>query len=101
MDLESYIRDVPDFPKPGIVFKDFTPLLADADGFREATDMLAAPYLEAGVTKVIGAEARGFILGGSIAYYLGAGFVHARKPGKLPWNTASAEYALEYVVDTL
>lgn len=101
MNLESYIRDIHDFPKPGIVFKDITPLLASPEGFREAIDMLAAPYAGSGITKVLGAEARGFILGGALAYVLGAGFVPARKPGKLPWNTTSAEYALEYGVDQL
>lgn len=101
MNLESYIRDIHDFPKPGIVFKDITPLLASPEGFREAIDLLAAPFADAKITKVLGAEARGFILGGALAYVLGAGFVPARKPGKLPWNTTSAEYALEYGVDQL
>lgn len=101
MNLESYIRDVPDFPQPGIMFKDITPLLADPDGFRAAIDMLAEQYRDAGVTKVLGAEARGFILGGALAYALGAGFVPARKPGKLPYETTSAEYALEYGTDQL
>ena len=101
MNLESYIRDIPDFPKPGIMFKDITPLLADPEGFRAAIDMIAAAYRDAGITKVLGAEARGFILGGAVAYALGAGFVPARKPGKLPAETTSAEYQLEYGVDTL
>lgn len=101
MNLESLIRDVPDFPQPGIMFKDITPLLASPDGFREAIDMLADPYRGAGVTKVLGAEARGFILGGALAYALGAGFIPARKPGKLPYETTSAEYALEYGTDQL
>jgi adenine phosphoribosyltransferase len=101
VNLESYIRDVPDFPKPGIMFKDITPLLADPAGFRAAIDMIAAEYRDAGITKVLGAEARGFILGGAVAYALGAGFVPARKPGKLPAETTSAEYQLEYGVDTL
>ena len=101
MNLESYIRDVPDWPKPGVMFKDITPLLADPDAFHAAIDALAAPYAEAGITKVLGAEARGFILGGALAYRLGAGFIPARKPGKLPWNTTSAEYQLEYGTDTL
>lgn len=101
MNLESYIRDIPDFPKPGIMFKDITPLLADPDGFRAAIDMIADAYRDAGITKVLGAEARGFILGGATAYALGAGFVPARKPGKLPAETTSAEYQLEYGVDTL
>ena len=101
MDLSSYIRDIPDFPKEGIIFKDITPLLASPEGFRGAIDMIAEEFAEAGITKVLGAEARGFIFGGALAYKLGAGFVPARKPGKLPWNTTKAEYALEYGVDSL
>lgn len=101
MDLEKFIRDVPDFPKPGIVFKDITPLLASPEGFREAIDQLAGPYADSGVTHVLGAEARGFILGGALACKLGAGFIPARKPGKLPFSTTSAEYALEYGTDQL
>ncbi len=101
MDLEQYIRDIPDFPKEGVVFKDITPLLASADGFRGAIDTIAAEYADAGVTKVMGAEARGFIFGGALAYKLGAGFIPARKPGKLPWNTTSHAYALEYGTDSL
>jgi adenine phosphoribosyltransferase len=101
VNLEAYIRDIPDFPKPGVIFKDITPLLASPEGFRQAIDELAAPYADAAVTKVLGAEARGFILGGALAYRLGAGFIPARKPGKLPWNTTSAEYALEYGTDQL
>jgi len=101
MDLESLIRTIPDFPKPGIMFKDITPLLADPDGFKACIDMIADAYRDTGVTKVLGAEARGFILGGALAYALGAGFVPARKPGKLPAETTSAEYQLEYGVDTL
>ena len=84
MDLATYIRDIPDWPKEGIVFKDITPLLASPEGFRAAIDQLAAAFADAGVTKVMGAEARGFIFGGALAYQLGAGFVPARKPGKLP-----------------
>jgi len=101
VDLDSYIRDIPDFPKEGVVFKDITPLLADPDAFREAVDILAVEYEDLGVTKVLGAEARGFIFGGALAYRLGAGFIPARKPGKLPWETTKAEYALEYGTDTL
>jgi adenine phosphoribosyltransferase len=101
VNLESYIRDVPDFPKPGIMFKDITPLLAAPEGFRACIDTIADAYRDAGVTKVLGAEARGFILGGALAYALGAGFIPARKPGKLPAETTSAEYQLEYGVDTL
>ena len=101
MNLESYIRDIPDFPKQGIVFKDITPLLASPEGYRQAIDTIAEEFADAGITKVLGAEARGFIFGGALAYKLGAGFVPARKPGKLPWQTAKAEYALEYGIDSL
>jgi len=101
VDLSAHIRDIPDFPKEGILFKDITPLLADPDAFRQAVDILAEEYIERGVTKVLGAEARGFIFGGALAYRLGAGFVPARKPGKLPWQTTKAEYALEYGTDSL
>ena len=101
MDLASYIRDIPDFPSEGVVFKDITPLLADAGAFRKAVDTIAEQYVGTGVTKVMGAEARGFIFGGALAYTLGAGFIPARKPGKLPWNTSRAEYALEYGTDVL
>ncbi len=101
MDLESYIRDIPDFPKKGVLFKDITPLLADPAAFHETIDRLAEGYASEGVTKVLGAEARGFILGGALAYRLGAGFVPARKPGKLPWKTTKATYDLEYGTDTL
>lgn len=101
MNLESYIRDIPDFPKEGIVFKDITPLLASPEGFREAIEVIATQFAADGVTKVLGAEARGFIFGGALAYRLGAGFVPARKPGKLPWETTRAEYSLEYGTDSL
>ena len=101
MDLVSYIRDIPDWPKTGVVFKDITPLLASPEGFREAIDAIADAYADAGVTKVMGAEARGFIFGGALAYKLGAGFVPARKPGKLPWKTTSVTYELEYGTDSL
>ena len=101
MTLEDYIRDIKDFPKEGIVFKDITPLLASPEGFKAAIDTIASEYADAGITKVMGAEARGFIFGGALAYNLGAGFVPARKPGKLPWNTTSHSYALEYGTDSL
>ncbi|MDZ4063791.1 MAG: adenine phosphoribosyltransferase [Coriobacteriia bacterium] len=101
MDLNTYIRDIPDFPKDGIIFKDITPLLASPDGFCQAIDTIAEEYADAGVTKVLGAEARGFIFGGALAYKLNAGFIPARKPGKLPWQTTKAEYALEYGTDSL
>ena len=101
MDLRDHIRDIPDFPKPGIVFKDITPLMADAAALSAAVDQLAAPARELGVDVVVGAEARGFLLGPALALALGAGFVLARKPGKLPHDTVSAEYALEYGTDSL
>jgi len=101
VNLESYIRDVPDFPKEGIVFKDITPLLASPEGFQKAIDSIALEFEDDDVTKIMGAEARGFIFGGAVAYRLNAGFVPARKPGKLPYRTAKAEYALEYGNDVL
>ncbi len=101
MDLSSYIRDVQDWPKEGIVFKDITPLLASPEGFKLAIDTLSQAYATDGVSKVMGAEARGFIFGGALAYTLGAGFVPARKPGKLPWKTTSVTYDLEYGTDSL
>jgi adenine phosphoribosyltransferase len=101
VDLREYVRDIPDFPKPGIVFKDITPLLLDAAALREAVDRLAAIARPLRVDYVVAAEARGFMLGGALARELGAGFVPARKPGKLPHDTVSAEYVLEYGVDAL
>jgi adenine phosphoribosyltransferase len=101
VDLGNYIRDIPDWPKEGVIFKDITPLLASPEGFAAAIDQLAAAFSGAGVTKVMGAEARGFIFGGALAYKLGAGFVPARKPGKLPWDTKSVMYDLEYGTDSL
>ena len=101
LDLRRFIRDIPDFPRPGIVFKDITPLLLDAralDGAIEGLRGLTAPL---DVDYVVAAEARGFILGAALARALGAGFVPARKPGKLPHRTVSAEYALEYGIDAL
>ena len=99
--LRALIRDVPDFPKPGIVFKDITPLLADPDGFRCTVDSLAAHFADRPIDKVVGIEARGFILAAPIAYLIGAGFVPVRKAGKLPWRTRVEEYALEYGTDRL
>ena len=100
-DLKAKIRDVPDFPKRGIVFKDIMPLLADPDSLRETVDELAAWAAPRRPDLILGAEARGFILGAALAYKLGCGFVAARKPGKLPWRTVSAKYALEYGFDVL
>ena len=101
MTLTRYIRDIPDYPKPGIVFKDITPLLLDPDALDGAVGALAAWAGPLEVDLVVAAEARGFILGGALARQLGAGFVPARKPGKLPHDTVSAEYILEYGVDAL
>ena len=101
MDLEKLIRDVPDFPKPGIVFKDITPLLAHPAGLRTALERMADPFRGESVDLVAGMESRGFIFGAAIAAALGAGFVPIRKPGKLPHTTASMEYELEYGTDRL
>jgi len=100
-DLRSHIRDVPDYPRPGIVFKDITPLLLDAAALRSAVDQLADYAKARGIDYVVSAEARGFVLGGALAAASGAGFVVARKPGKLPREVDSAEYELEYGVDAL
>jgi adenine phosphoribosyltransferase len=100
-DLRATIRDIPDFPKPGIVFKDIMPLLADAEALRSAVEQLAAWAEPREIDYVVGAEARGFILGSALAYRLGCGFVAARKPGKLPYLTVGAKYALEYGFDAL
>jgi len=99
--IKTVIRDVPDFPKKGIIFKDITPLLADNASFSGAVKSLAEKYRGLGITKVLGIEARGFILAGPIALELGAGMVPVRKKGKLPYKTISATYALEYGEDTL
>lgn len=101
MDYSPFIRDISDWPKEGVVFKDITPLIGDASAYREAIMEMVAPYRQAGITKVVGAEARGFLFGSVIAYELGAGFVPARKPGKLPGETISAAYELEYGIDSL
>ncbi len=93
---ESLIRDVPDFPSPGIMFKDITPLLDDAEAFRWAADELADRFSNTPADRVVGVEARGFILGAAVAYRLGLGFVPVRKPGKLPYLTRSVDYELEY-----
>jgi adenine phosphoribosyltransferase len=101
IDLRSMVRDVPDFPKEGIVFKDLMPLIADPAAFRETIDLLAEWSRPREPAVVLGAEARGFIFGGALAYTLGCGFVPARKPGKLPWTTIDATYELEYGTDRL
>jgi len=101
MDLRSYIRDVPDFPKKGIVFKDITPLLSDKDALHYALSTLADRFKDRGITKVVGIESRGYIFAPAIALGLRAGFVPVRKPGKLPWQTVAEEYELEYGKDRL
>jgi adenine phosphoribosyltransferase len=101
VDLRALIREIPDFPKPGIGFKDITPVLADPAGLDAAVTALAEQARPMGVDMVIGAEARGFLIGPALARELGAGFVLARKPGKLPHETVRAEYLLEYGTDAL
>ena len=101
MRLEDHIQDIPDFPKPGIVFKDITPLFLDAEALRFAVDELAGWAHEWEIDYVVSAEARGFVLGAAVAVAAGGGFILARKPGKLPRAVSSVEYALEYGVDAL
>ena len=101
VDLASYIRDIPDFPKPGIVFKDITPLLADASAFAGMVDGIADRFAEERIDLVLGIEARGFIVAAPVAYRFGAGFVPVRKTGKLPWHIEREEYELEYGTDLL
>ena len=98
-DLRELVRTIPGYPKPGILFRDITTLLGDADGFRRTIDLFAGRYAGRGIAKVAGIEARGFILGGALAHVLGAGFVPIRKRGKLPWKTAGYDYQLEYGTD--
>lgn len=99
--LNRLIRDVPDFPKPGIVFKDITPVLADAAALREVVDALTEPWKKAGVNRIVGIESRGFIFGAAVAYAMGVGLDLVRKPGKLPRKTHGIAYDLEYGTDTL
>jgi adenine phosphoribosyltransferase len=99
--VRSLVRDIPDYPKPGIVFKDITPLLASPADFLAATEAMAVPFRSAGVTHVVAIESRGFIFGAPVAQRLAAGFVPVRKPGKLPSKTRREEYALEYGTDVL
>jgi adenine phosphoribosyltransferase len=99
--LEDYIQDIPDFPKPGIVFKDITPLFLDAEALRHTVDLLSGFAREWEIDYVVSAEARGFVLGAAVAVAANAGFILARKPGKLPREVSSVEYALEYGVDAL
>ena len=100
-ELKKTLRTVPDFPKEGINFIDITTLIADSSAFKEAVDVLARRYRGKGIDKVIGIESRGFIFGAAVAYLIGAGFVPVRKPGKLPAETISIEYELEYGTDKL
>ncbi len=100
-DVLRTLRPIPDYPKPGIVFQDITPVLRNGVLFKRVTEAMAAPFAGAGITHVLGIEARGFILGGPVATVLGAGFVPARKPGKLPWECLRESYDLEYGQDAL
>jgi len=101
MDIKSYIRDVPDFPKKGIVFKDITPLLKEPKAFRHVIQLLGDRYKNHKLDAVVAMESRGFIFGGALATHLGISFIPVRKPGKLPWKTICETYELEYGTDTL
>ncbi|PKL45270.1 MAG: adenine phosphoribosyltransferase [Candidatus Riflebacteria bacterium HGW-Riflebacteria-1] len=101
MDLKSYIRDVPDFPKPGIIFKDITPLLGDPQAFSAMIDAFAERYVNSGITRVCGIESRGFIIGAALALRMNVGFVPIRKAGKLPYKKIRREYSLEYGTDAI
>ena len=101
MDLKALVRNIPDFPKPGILFRDITPLIGDADGFEALVNEMAEPLYDQEVDLIVGPEARGFIFGSALASTMHAGFVPARKPGKLPFETISCEYGLEYGTDEL
>lgn len=101
MDLKKYIREVADFPQPGISFKDITTLIGDAAAYREVVDQITAHFANQGITRVVSLESRGFIVGGALAYRLGAGFVPIRKAGKLPASTIAMSYDLEYGTDTI
>ena len=101
MELRQFIRDVPDFPKGGILFKDITPLLRSPEAFGDSVERLAVPFKDERITAVAAIESRGFIFGSCVARLLGAGFVPIRKPGKLPWTTRRNEYQLEYGSDAL
>ena len=101
MEIEALIRAIPDFPIPGILFRDITPLLKDKQGFRRAIDLFVERFTGQGIDVVVGIEARGYILGAPIAYAIGAGFIPVRKPGKLPHQTIAEEYALEYGTNSL
>src|SRR3974390_213448 len=98
-EIASAIRTIPDYPKPGILFRDITTLLGNAAVFRKAVDAMVEPWKGQRIDRVAGIEARGFILGGAVAHQLGAGFVPVRKKGKLPWKVLGEDYALEYGID--
>lgn len=99
--LRSLVRAIPDFPKPGILFRDITPLIKDADGFKSAIDMLTQAYRGQKLDYIVAIEARGYLVGAPLAHALGVGLIPVRKPGKLPYNTLKANYALEYGTNTL
>ncbi len=99
--IKQLIRDIPDFPKKGIIYKDITPLLQNPNGLKEITEMISEHYNDKNIDLITGAEARGFIIGAAVAHKLGVGFIPIRKPGKLPYKTASITYQLEYGTDTL
>jgi len=101
MDLKQFIRDIPDFPKKGILFRDISPLLKNSEAFEQAVEQMSAPFRGKGIDVVIGPESRGFIFGVAVAQRLGAGFVAARKKGRLPYKTISAKYELEYRKDEM
>lgn len=100
-DVRAVIRDVPDFPKPGILYRDIAPLLANGALFERVTDWMVERFREKAPTRILGVESRGFLFGAPVAHRMGCGFVPARKPGKLPWKTIRAEYTLEYGTDAL
>ena len=101
VDVQSYIRAIPDFPIPGILFRDITPLLKDKQGFKAAIDLFVGAYKDRKIDYVVGIEARGYMLGAPLAYSIGAGFVPVRKPGKLPYDKLTESYALEYGTNSL
>lgn len=101
VEIQSYVRAIPDFPLPGILFRDITPLLKDKQAFKAAIDLFVEKYKQAGINHVVGIEARGYMLGAPLAYAIGAGFVPVRKPGKLPYSKLSESYALEYGTNSL
>src|SRR5579872_213929 len=101
VEVQSYIRAIPDFPIPGILFRDITPLLKDKQGFKAAIDLFVEQYKNRSIDYVVGIEARGYMLGAPLAYSIGAGFVPVRKPGKLPYSKLSESYALEYGTNSL